>query len=294
MDIIQTIQPTTRFGQLHPQFKHVHNKIKAKPPANPTGFNASYCNLTITPDCLKGLYRFENFTAQKNQKNKLGVSGFLEQYAQFDDLSNFVKTFAPSSKGLNFSVVSINNGQNVQHNISQDSSEANLDVQYAAVLASGSPLEFYTTAGRGPLIPDLDQPDPLTGSNEPYLDQLHYLLSLPDEELPTVLSYSYGEDEQSVPQSYANATCLLFAQLGTRGVSVIFSSGDTGVGISCQTNDGKNTTRFNPIFPATCPYVTSVGGTTGVDPEKATYFSSGDSRMFSRVLHIRKKQSAII
>lgn len=70
-------------------------------------------------------------------------------------------------------------------------------------------------------------------------------------------------------------TCSLFAQLGARGVSVIFSSGDTGVGSACQTNDGKNTTRFLPIFPAACPFVTSVGGTFHVQPEQAISFSSG-------------------
>ncbi len=73
----------------------------------------------------------------------------------------------------------------------------------------------------------------------------------------------------------SNQTCSLFAQLGARGISVIFASGDTGVGSACQTNDGKNTTRFLPIFPAACPFVTSVGGTHHVEPEVATYFSSG-------------------
>lgn len=58
-------------------------------------------------------------------------------------------------------------------------------------------------------------------------------------------------------------------------MSVIFSSGDTGVGSACQTNDGKNTTRFLPIFPAACPYVTSVGGTFQFNPEQAVSFSSG-------------------
>lgn len=46
-------------------------------------------------------------------------------------------------------------------------------------------------------------------------------------------------------------------------------------GSACQTNDGKNTTRFLPIFPAACPYVTSVGGTYRVEPERAISFSSG-------------------
>ena len=81
----------------------------------------------------------------------------------------------------------------------------------------------------------------------------------------------------------ANRTCNLFAQLGARGVSVIFSSGDTGVGSACQTNDGKNTTRFLPTFPAACPFVTSVGGTQFVQPEVAIDFSSGGfSDLFPR------------
>lgn len=101
------------------------------------------------------------------------------------------------------------------------------------------------------------------------------VVGLPDKDLPTVLSTSYGEDEQSVPASYAKSVCNLIGQLGARGVSVVFSSGDTGVGSACQTNDGKNTTRFLPIFPAACPYVTSVGGTYQVQPERAISFSSG-------------------
>lgn len=124
-------------------------------------------------------------------------------------------------------------------------------------------------------MPDLDQPSADDNQNEPYLDFFTYLVGLPDGQLPQVLSTSYGEDEQSVPAEYAKKVCDLIGQLGTRGVSVIFSSGDTGVGSACQSNDGKNSTRFLPIFPASCPYVTSVGGTTRVEPEEAIYFSSG-------------------
>ena len=153
--------------------------------------------------------------------------------------------------------------------------QANLDIQYGLSLSYDVPVTYYSTGGLGELIPDLEQPNQTVNQNEPYLEQLHYLLSLPDTELPTVLSTSYGDDEQSVPDSYKNATCSLIAQLGGRGVSVIFSSGDTGPGSGCQTNDGTNRTRFTPIFPATCPFVTSVGGTVHVMPERAVSFSSG-------------------
>ncbi|EXJ73608.1 uncharacterized protein A1O5_03370, partial [Cladophialophora psammophila CBS 110553] len=63
--------------------------------------------------------------------------------------------------------------------------------------------------------------------------------------------------------------------LGLRGVSVIFASGDTGVGSACQSNDGKKTARFTLNFPATRPYVTPVRGTYALDSEIEAAFSSG-------------------
>jgi tripeptidyl-peptidase-1 len=52
----------------------------------------------------------------------------------------------------------------------------------------------------------------------------------------------------------------MFAQLGVMGVSVLFGSGDGGVGGgglvngSCLSNDGMNRTEFLPTFPASCVY----------------------------------------
>jgi tripeptidyl-peptidase-1 len=162
--------------------------------------------------------------------------------------------------------------------------EANLDVQYTAgLVAPNIKTNYYSTPNRGPLVPDLDQPSEDDNQNEPYLEFFTHLVGLPDDQLPHVLTTSYGEDEQSVPATYAKKVCDLIGQLGTRGVSVLFSSGDTGVGSACQTNDGKNTTRFMPIFPASCPYVTAVGGTQKTAPEEAIYFSSGGfSEVWSR------------
>jgi tripeptidyl-peptidase-1 len=156
-----------------------------------------------------------------------------------------------------------------------DSTEANLDIQYTVGLTYPMKNQFYSTANRGPLVPDLDQPTQADNQNEPYLEYFNYLVSLDDDSLPHTISTSYGEDEQSVPENYARVVCNLIGQLGARGTTVIFSSGDTGVGSACETNDGKNTTRFLPIFPAACPYVTAVGGTHFVGPESAVSFSSG-------------------
>jgi tripeptidyl-peptidase-1 len=79
--------------------------------------------------------------------------------------------------------------------------------------------------------------------------------------LPQTISTSYGDDEQTVPFTYASRVCAGMAVLGARGVSILFSSGDYGVGDGdpnpatqeCYSNDGLNVTKFLPAFPASCP-----------------------------------------
>jgi tripeptidyl-peptidase-1 len=105
---------------------------------------------------------------------------------------------------------------------------------------------------------------------------------------------------QTVPEKYAKRVCNLIGLNTLRGLTIIHSSGDEGekgalnltemysklnpigVGSACQATDGV-TPQFNPIFPATCPYVTAVGGTSDVSPEVAWNASSGGfSNYFSR------------
>ncbi|EZF76389.1 hypothetical protein H105_02275 [Trichophyton soudanense CBS 452.61] len=266
---VYMIQPTTKFGKP----KKYANSIASLQAIYLFSNATENCNATITPRCLRELYKMGDYVAKPDCRNVIGVSGYLDQYARYSDFHKFLELYAPEMKGANFSVVHIGSGQNLQ-NSTRNSIEASLDINYALSLSNASAV-FYTTSGRGPLVPDLDQPEQEHNSNEPYLDQLHYLLSLPQEALPAVLSTSYGESEQSVPERFSHATCNLFAQLGARGVSVIFSSGDSGVGSSCLTNGKNKVTRFNPTFPASCPFVTSVGATFKINPERAIEFSSG-------------------
>jgi len=103
---------------------------------------------------------------------------------------------------------------------------------------------------------------------------LTYVLDQDDASLPQTMSTSYGEEEQSVPAEYALKVCNMFMQLGARGVSILFSSGDSGPGDSCV-RESDDAPYFQPSFPAGCPYVTSVGATHNVNPEAAVSFSSG-------------------
>ncbi|KAL8408409.1 hypothetical protein RB594_007011 [Gaeumannomyces avenae] len=127
--------------------------------------------------------------------------------------------------------------------------------------------------GPQPLVPTRGQPR--ESGNEPYIELLTYLLALPDSALPQTLSTSYAEEEQSVPREYSLKVCNMFMQLGARGVSVIFASGDTGPGNNCVSNADDATVVLGPTFPAGCPFVTSAGATVGAGPERAAAFSSG-------------------
>ncbi|KAJ5797736.1 tripeptidyl peptidase SED3 [Penicillium pulvis] len=268
-EYIQLIQPTTRFGGLD----SLHGFSNASHVVTTAKDLAAGCGTVVTPDCLRDLYGLSNITAKPDVRNRLGIAGFLEQYARYSDFFHFMQVYAPGKTGANFTVVSINGGQNDQDS-PKNSVEASLDLQYTISLAYRALVTFYTTGGRGPVIPDGEEPIAIS-TNEPYLEQLHYLVNLPDKELPAVITMSYGESEQSVPKSYATASCNLFAQLGARGVTVIFSSGDSGPGGTCESNDGSYRTKFIPNWPASCPFVTSVGGTFGSSPEQGISFSGG-------------------
>jgi len=108
---IDMIQPTTMFG-MRPHGSSV-DRIFAAPPAIELSngravFNATACNTTITPECLAHLYKFDGYTPKAN--SKLGITGYLEEYAQFDDLADFLQIYAPDKVGNNFTWESINGG----------------------------------------------------------------------------------------------------------------------------------------------------------------------------------------
>ncbi|SPO31533.1 related to Tripeptidyl-peptidase I precursor [Ustilago trichophora] len=231
----------------------------------------SVCNSAkVTSLCLRTFYKTVDYVPKAADKFKLGISGFLKEYANFADFSGFLSQQRPDAAkaGYNFTVQSINGGLNDQ---SDPGSEANLDVQTVGGFSFPIPFTYYTTAGSPPYHPDAAT---VNNTNEPYELQMNYLLSLPYNDLPKVLSTSYGDDEQSVPRAYAERVCNYIMALGARGVSTIYSSGDNGVGANgtCVSNGAtspKGTQQFLPAFPASCPFATTVGATQNFSPEIA-------------------------
>ncbi|KAF8516716.1 family S53 protease-like protein [Hysterangium stoloniferum] len=220
------------------------------------------CNTEITPACLQALYGIP--TSVSAAGSKIGVSGFIDQFAQTADLKSFLTNFRtdiPST--TTFGTQFIDGGSNPQ-GVNEAGIEANLDIQYTVGVAGGIPVTFISV---GP-----NNVDGIDG----FLDIINSLLN--EASPPQVLSTSYGFNEPGIPSSIANSLCNAYMQLGARGTSILFSSGDGGVSGS----QSQTCTTFIPTFPSGCPFVTSIGATTGVTETSASFSSGGFSALFAR------------
>jgi tripeptidyl-peptidase-1 len=294
-DHVTTIQPTTAFLRANPKGESVLTvpadvdvtKLTAAA-SNSTSLN-SVCNFgAMTTKCLSALYNTVNYTPQVPGENKIGFTNYLGQVSSRSDAKLYLENFRPEAVNSSSAItqVSIANGP-VDNSTAGAGTEGDLDLQTILGLVYPTPVTLFSTGGSPPF-----DPDTLSGSNtnEPYLTWVLWMLEQNTTSLPKVISTSYGDDEQTVPESYAVNVCNQFAALGAQGISLFFSSGDNGVGAndSCISNQDDNATTFLPAFPASCPYVTTVGGTAN-SPEVVAYDSrngyasgSGFSNYFGR------------
>ncbi|KAK0715997.1 tripeptidyl-peptidase-like protein [Lasiosphaeris hirsuta] len=261
----------------------------------PNTGEADYPCLTGTyPECIRQLYNITYTPATSGRSPaRLGVAGFLEQWIQYSDVSAFMEQLAPELVGLtpphNFSVDLIHGGINPQNSPYLAGMEASLDVEYAMTLGYPAEVVYYVTGGRAQKLGANRTALPEEESdNEPYLEFLLAMLAKPDEELPHVLSISYADDEIGVPTPYAKRVCDLFAALTARGTTIVAATGDGGAAgtgeTKCTANDGSGRKMFVPTFPASCPYVTSVGAVFNIAPPLtgADFSSGGFSTVFPR------------
>ncbi|KAB5570820.1 Pro-kumamolisin [Coniochaeta sp. 2T2.1] len=284
---IDLVSPTTFFGRTQ-----AHAAVPAKghyPPGfhYPPGYyprqnsnTTLNCARLIEPGCLEKMYNYGGYRETADSGSRVGFGSFLNQSAIQADLTLYQKAYNLPLN--NFTVVLINGGEDHQ-DPTRDFVEANLDSQFMSAVVKTLPVTEFITAGKPPFVPNLNIPDEASNTNEPYLEYYQALLNMTSDELPQVISNSYGDDEQTVPKEYAIRVCNLIGMMGLRGITVLESSGDTGVGAPCQSNDGRKHPEFTPQFPASCPYITSVGGTQAFAPEVAWSASSGGfSNYFAR------------
>lgn len=159
---VAMVQPTTMFG-LRPRRSGLDGMAAA-----PFEFDSAAANISksrllpacdnlkgnMTLQCLAELYGYAGY--ESKGKTSIGISGFLEQSAQFRDLELFLKKYKPKAAGTKFNIELINGGKAPQ-NVTDynDMDEANLDVQYAIGIVWPAKTTFYSTGGRPPIILDV-------------------------------------------------------------------------------------------------------------------------------------------
>ncbi|KAF9814359.1 hypothetical protein IEO21_05154 [Rhodonia placenta] len=263
---LDLVHPTTTFTP--PSAKLPIHAVKFA--GNVTKRDIGDCSRFVDPQCLEELYGIPT-TAATESSNYLVVTGYNNEYPSTTDLVDFLGPFqSAESSSTSYTVVEIDGGS---YDPSNPGVEADIDIQYTVGLAIGVPVTF-TSVGES-------ASDGVFG----FLDTANYWLG--QSTTPSVISTSYGSNEEYISTNVYNSLCNAYASLGLRGTSVLFSSGDGAV----TGTQSEDCTDFVPTFPSGCPYVTSVGATQGNSPETAADFSSGG---FSNVFAIPPFQASSV
>ena len=247
--VVETVAPTTSF---------THSNLQQRTPRGRPGESAAAqtANSTsggsvnmlvrrdseylITPPVLRwmyGTYAFnpvhpDEYRQRRIALNKIGVVGYENQYPSETDLSDFMSDYREDGafSSLDFKIVN-----NTLPSSYTPSYLANLGAQYTSALTYPTPVVYYVG---------------ITGPGDWFLEWVEFILSNPFP--PQTISMAYGSiSEMSLSPDYADTVCRLFGQLGTRGVSILVASGDSGVGIGdCLNSNGRP--QFYTTFPASC------------------------------------------
>ncbi|KAH7354976.1 putative alkaline serine protease AorO [Rhexocercosporidium sp. MPI-PUGE-AT-0058] len=282
------------------------------------------CGTAITPVCIKTLYNVTKPT-RAAPGNQLGIFEDLGDVYSQTDLDLFFLTLAQSIPLGTHPTLKAVDGAVAPVNVLAAGPESDLDFQVAypliypqntVLFQTDDPVYEANYTFSGFLNTFLDAID---GSYCSYVDPLDPPYPNPSNApgaykgklqcgvyKPTnVISISYGGGEADLPPAYQKRQCAEFMKLGLQGVSVVLASGDSGV--AGPPGEGGNADGclgtgqiFAPDFPATCPYLTAVGGTTlppganvKTDAETAvTRFGSGGG--FSNIYPRPAYQSAAV
>jgi len=127
--------------------------------------------------------------------------------------------------------------------------EANLDIQYITAVAQDVPTTFWSTSKQTTFA--------------------HWIADVATtKDAPLVHSVSYGQLESETDEDSQSAFNTEVMKLGVRGITVLASSGDDGVS-NPKVRSSVGLCGYTPQWPASSPYVTTVGATQGPEEGRA-------------------------
>jgi len=118
---VDVVQPTTTFGRFRTDRVISHlspiapgellpssGTVAIQVPSGSTVQVDPSCNTTVTVTCLKQLYNAVGFNASGTNGNTIGITGYLEQFANIQDLQQFFAEQRPDAVNSTFEVQLIN------------------------------------------------------------------------------------------------------------------------------------------------------------------------------------------
>lgn len=249
---LRTLDPYTLPASIAEKIDFVGGVHRLPTPHLPLETENSEPNAAVTPATIRSRYNVTDIGS--NPANSAATSQFLLQWYSSSDLAKFFS----QNKLPDYKVAKVV-GENHED---IPGIEASLDIQYLMGVSQNITTWFYFTAGY-----DND-------GQEPFLEWIIALNN--DSNTPLVNSVSYGDYENSISFDYLDRCNVEFQKFGASGHSLLFASGDWGVGC--------NGTKHSPVWPTSSPYVTSVGGTQMVMNNEVgvTFSGGGFSNYFSQ------------
>lgn len=282
------------------------------------------CGSYITPTCLRELYRFPLGTTA-NPQNSYGLVEYTPQVYLQSDLDLFFANFSTNQVQRTPILASIDGGAvgtaattgyafNAESDIDLEYSMALINPQKTTLYQVGDPLEgasfndfldaidgtYCTFDGGDDPTQDAQYPDSKGGYQGPK--------NCGGFAATKVIATSYAYNEADLTARYEMRQCNEYAKLGLAGTTVIYAAGDYGVAGNNEnciepTNKTLNSGAgglFNPAFPASCPFVTTVGATqikpngSVRDPEVAIQTKIRSGGGFSNVFGLPKYQAGAV
>ena len=210
-------------------FKHTQSVPMAKKGEFSTA-GAGY----MTPDLLRSYYNMTGTSGSINSTQM--IYGSIGQYFSPANLASF-QEFANSPVIPAATIGGHVDDQKCE--VHSNCAEANMDMQYIMTMSPYSPTTYwYTDNWFSEFLRDV------ANTAKP----------------PKVISFSYGQLETGISASVYIGFDTQAIKLGIQGTTIFAASGDDGVH-PFQARGEQSKCGYVPIFPATSPYVISVGGT---------------------------------
>ncbi|POV98878.1 hypothetical protein PSHT_13815 [Puccinia striiformis] len=229
------------------------------------------CSEWMSSTCLSHIYKFLRYTPVAAAKNSIGIVMFSPMKLIFSgtdliyhDINPKVFGARPRVTDLGPHTATAPAQQGKVKSNEDELFELEMTVEYSLPLVYPTPVDIYQV--RVHSTESIQSFEPLFEAvlcKQPGGSGKGCVLTKP----ANVLVITYGMSEISSPRAALVRQCEEYAKMGLMGISVIVASGDNGVAghegqcIGSSQKLERGARRFAPDFPASCPHVTSIGGT---------------------------------